>query len=121
MTIEYWESQGYDSELHDLVLGVEGAIKGYIVKPVHVPIRRISKRSMMVRFTLEERQAIKEAQNSQDVMVQVFMEELMASQSIDLDNENLLYALTYLSGQGIITPSRISELTQDATAEESWR
>ena len=121
MDLLYWELQGYVPELHTLIEDTQGNIKGYIVKPVHIPQRKLSRHAMMSRFTSQEKGQIKALQLSGDITVSVFMEELLAATVVDLDLPSLLGALTYLQDQGIITPERIGELTQDATPTESRR
>ena len=115
------EAKGYDPEIHDLIESEAGEIKGFIVRPVHVPQRKISRRSFMKRFTLEELMGIKSQQQDGDLIVGLFLDELQMSDNVDLDLPEIAEALTYLAVSDIIAESRIPELTQDAEPTESWR
>lgn len=121
LTLEDLQVKGYDPEVHDLLESATGQLKGFIVRPVHVPQRKISRRSFMKRFTVEELKGIKTKQQDGDLIVDLFLYELQMSDNVDLDLPEIMEALTYLAASDIIAESRIPELTQDAKPTESWR
>ena len=81
------------------------------------PLRKISIGSFRRRLTLEEKVAIK---ISQDPIVQVLSEDLLASSYVDLDFPEVIQGLTYLTitDPVILTPERVVELLSDGKPEE---
>lgn len=112
--MEIQDLVGYNEAEHDLIY-VGDELRGYVAKVVDEPIRVISRRSFMRRFTLEERTVLR---NSEDPVVQDFLYELNIAQSVTLDLPENLDAMNYLVSIGLITEDRIAPILADGTPEE---
>lgn len=78
-------------------------------------VRTISKGAFRRRFTLDEKVDIKV---SNDPVVKVLEEDLLATSSVDLDFQPLIEGLEYLVSVGILTAERKAELLQDGAQGE---
>ena len=88
-------------------------------------IRIITVRSFLQRFTLAEREALR---NSSDSIVIDLYEGLTLALYVDLDHPDVTSGLAYISGQTtnptiatpIIATGRVAEITVDGTFDESY-
>ncbi|WP_286269522.1 hypothetical protein [Thalassotalea hakodatensis] len=78
-------------------------------------IRIISIGSFRRRMTLAEKSAVK---TSNDPVVQVLNEDLLASSFVDLDFQQTIDGLNYLKSVGILTAARVDELLADGSPDE---
>ena len=87
---------------------------------VYVPpaIRKITKRSFMQRLDIVERIAIRKSTN--DVVIDI-REDLLTASNVDLDLQDTVTAVNYISEQGLLTVHTIAELLMDGTAAEEYR
>jgi hypothetical protein len=100
-----------------------------LVEPEPIPIRIISVRSFLNRFTLPERIALRTAVGV-DPIVEDLMESLKLAAFIDLDDPIIPPGLGYIAGmsqapdpviaQPIISPTRIPELLVDGEEYEEY-
>ncbi|MBU3022881.1 hypothetical protein [Aestuariibacter sp. A3R04] len=85
------------------------------VPVVSESIRIISVGAFRRRFTTAEKVAIK---TSNDPVLEVFEEDLIASSYVDLDFSQTQEAIAYLEQQNIIATGRAAELLADGAKEE---
>jgi len=78
-------------------------------------IRVISKGAFRRRFTLAEKVAIKV---SEDPVVKVLEEDLIATSTVDLDFQSLIDAIDYLISVGILKAKRKAELLKNGVQGE---
>ena len=96
--------------------------------PASNPIRIITVRAFMKRFTMTERIAMR---SSVDPIVVDLMEDLRLASYVDLDDPDILPGLYYIAGLtsdpdpvidvAIIAADRVTPLTADGTAAEEYK
>lgn len=82
------------------------------------PVRKITKRAFLQRFTQPERTAIR---NSTDDIVIDVHEDLKLASFVDLDLTEMHNALDYFIALGILAPERKDQLIVDGTQAEKYR
>jgi hypothetical protein len=100
-----------------------------LLEPQPIPIRIISVRSFLNRFTLPERIALR-TMVSMDPIVEDLFESLKLAAFIDLDDPLIPPGLGYIAGlsqppdpviaQPVISPTRIAELLADGEEYEEY-
>lgn len=80
-----------------------------------IPIRKISKRAFMRRFTQTERTAIRVS--ADDIVIDIH-EDLKSTNTVRLDLQDTIDSLGYLVAVGILTSGRPTEILIDGTEEE---
>jgi len=81
------------------------------------PIRQLSKRAFMQRFTQAERIAIR---NSTDDVVIDIHEDLKMSSYVDLDDASVSQALAYFVSQTILSSDRPTQILSDGFLAEAY-
>ena len=79
-----------------------------------LPIRKITKRAFMQRFTQPERTAIR---NSTDDIVIDIYEDLQSVNNVELDHQDTIKAIAYLTVVGILTAGRDTEILDTPVTE----
>jgi len=74
-----------------------------------VEIREVSKLEFRKRFTLEELTTIYNSRST-DVVIDIFLDDLAASEYIDLNYPDIQNGLGYLYSKGYITLDRMNEI-----------
>jgi len=95
--------------------GNEGYIESVHESSVPEPIRRITKRAFMKRFTQAERIAIRA---STDPIVVDIYEDLKLATFVDLDDVDVVNAIDYLVSIGLLESTRKSKMLIDGTDNE---
>ena len=81
----------------------------------NTPIRKITKRAFMRRFTQSERITIRKSLD--DIVIDIY-EDLKATNTVDLDLEDTINALGYLVAIGILAAERPAEILVDGIKPE---
>lgn len=82
-----------------------------------INVRRLPPFSFLKRYTPEERQAIRVARKTDDVLDEILMM-LQTVRYVDLDDSDTQQGIGYIAQQGLIAPNRIAEILADAQPEE---
>ena len=62
------------------------------------------------RFTLEEKIALELAKES-DVILKIFIDDLMSAQEVDLNDPEMKAGMDYIVSKGLLSPERENEIT----------
>ena len=92
-----------------------GVFSAGTLKTTPDAIRKITKRSFMRRFTQAERIAIRKS--TDDIVIDIY-EDLKATSNVDLDLQDTIDALAYLTSVGILASGRKDEILIDGTEDE---
>lgn len=82
-----------------------------------INVRRLPPYSFLRRYTQEERQAIRAARRSDDIIDEILFI-LTTVRYVDLDDQDTQQGVGYIAQQGLIAPNRVAEILADALPEE---
>ena len=107
----------------DLVVGEQYRIsvgggweqKAYSLPVAEPAIRKITKRAFMRRFTQVERTLIRKS--TDDIVIDIH-EDLQSTITVDLDLQDTIDSLTYLTSVAILADGRSNAILADGTASE---
>ena len=89
--------------------------KAYSLPVAEPAIRKITKRAFMRRFTQVERTLIRKS--ADDIVIDIH-EDLQSTITVDLDLQDTIDSLTYLTSVAILADGRSNAILADGTASE---
>lgn len=96
-------------EGHEYVRNSKGEVVGTRMIPSNDPDTKstFTRLEFRNRFTLAEKTAMYESTNT---VVKIFLDDLAAAQSVDIEDQNTVDAVNYLASIGLLTEARATEI-----------